>query len=101
MSEPEYELSQRGFKYLAPITCTYGTEVRVYESSAAESPHLWVALKETRLEGRGEAHAHLSFEQARELRDQLDWLLDNHYQVAAAQHPPAEGNAHTEPPQAG
>ena len=84
VSEPMY--SSRGFKYLDPTPSTYGGHVAVYESSAASGPHLWVAVKqdrEARLDGRDtEATAHLTLEAATRLRDQLTYLIENHYQVS-------------------
>jgi len=83
MSEPTY--SPRGFKYMDPTPSAYGGHVAVYESSATSGPHLWLAVKETaatRTEGTDtEATAHLTLEAATRLRDQLTYLIENHYQV--------------------
>ena len=42
--------SDRGFKRLPPISATHGGrpagQVRVYESSAATGPHLWLAVEQ-------------------------------------------------------
>lgn len=86
MLEPEHELSERGFKQMEPFTCTYGSHVRVYESSSAESPHIWVNIDASpwHTEAKeGEGVAHLSLEQAALLRDQLNFLISNHYQHEA------------------
>jgi hypothetical protein len=84
MIEPTY--SSRGFKYMDPIPSAYGGHVAVYESSAASGPHLWVAVKQdraARLDGRDtEATAHLTLDDATRLRDQLTYLIENHYQVS-------------------
>lgn len=88
----KHTVTDRGFKHLEPFTCNYGTTVKVYESSSAEAPHIWLRLQQGGLRTSGdtsvggalevsEAVAHLSLEEAKQLRDQLDWLMDNHYQL--------------------
>lgn len=72
----------RGFiGYGQPFDCTYGTSVETYESSSAEGPHLWLALRGGEaLRARavpGEAHAHLDEDQVRALRDRLQAFLDD------------------------
>lgn len=87
MSEPKVVHSDRGFKQMEPITTSRHETVRVYESSAASEPHLWLHVTVVRSpEGystleEGSGHAHLTLEQAEQLRDQLDYLICNHYQV--------------------
>jgi hypothetical protein len=66
---------------MEPINPNRGGEVRVYESSAADGPHIWLNVKEPADPVLGEAHAHLTLEQAKLLRDQLDYLIGNHYQT--------------------
>lgn len=75
-----------GFGYWEPIKASYDAEIGVIESSAAESPHLWVTVRGSCLlssdpkprpgishgVARGAASAHLSMEAARRLRDDLD-----------------------------
>jgi hypothetical protein len=78
MSGIEYEVSSRGFKHMAPIPSTYPGELHVYESSSAAGPHVWIAVKG---QDGAEGHAHLTLESVRQLRDQLEWLIANHYQV--------------------
>jgi len=75
--------SDRGFAHLPSITCSYGSKVKVYESSAAESPHIWVAIESgPQLQDLpGEAHAHLSLEDAKMLCDQITWMIENHYHM--------------------
>lgn len=81
--------TERGFQFGEPIHGSHldhrnGIEVpaaqhvRIYESSAAFGPHIWVAVTEP---GRAPAAVHLSLENARRVRDQLTYLLDNHYQI--------------------
>ena len=74
------EVTPRGFSHMPPIQVEYGGSVRVYESSAAVSPHLWLAVMP---DDNPEATAHLTLESAEHLRDQLTWLIENHYQVRA------------------
>lgn len=68
--------TDRGFEHMPPIPNRDGGEVRVYESSAADGPHLWL-----RVRGRtGEGLAHLTAEDAWKVADQLRWLVEHHYQ---------------------
>lgn len=76
----------RGFHHSSPVQSTYGGEVRVYESSAAHSPHIWLAatVPADLNDPTGpsiEAHTHLSANDAEILRDQLTALLSVHYQL--------------------
>lgn len=77
--------SDRGFTHFGDVPSSYGGYIGAYESSAAEHPHIWVmcvcpvSLNEP--EGpTKEAVVHLTIENAAELRDQLDHLIENHYQ---------------------
>lgn len=81
----KYETSERGFLSLPAIPSSYGGQVRVYESSAAEHPHIWLnaeAPKDlNRPEGEQvEAPMHLTVENAKALAEQLLFLVDEHYQ---------------------
>lgn len=73
----EHEVSSRGFKHMSTVEGTYPEpwDLRVYESSSAMAPHIWLAMSQGN-------HAHMTLEQAEQLRDQLDYLISNHYQVA-------------------
>jgi hypothetical protein len=94
------EVSSRGLSYLPDISGTSGYtmqalpdgspdfdgpmtprdhgKVRVHESSEAMYPAIWLRVED----GDGkDAVLHLSLERAEHLRDQLDWLVQNHYQV--------------------
>lgn len=69
----------RGFhQYGQPFRCSYGTEIEVYESSAARGPHCWLNLTQgphlTFRSGNGTAH--LNAEQARALVARLQAWLD-------------------------
>ncbi len=75
--------SSRGFTYMEPLEgdhCQAPWKLYVNESSIATGPYIWLRL-ETQADGYGEAFAHMRLDQAEELRDQLDYLIRNHYQV--------------------
>lgn len=84
-------ISARGFWHLPSILGSYGGKVRVYESSAAFHPHLWIQITEPddlNQHGRcmatdseclcafHEATSHLSIENAIALRDQLTTMIE-------------------------
>lgn len=81
----EYQPSNRGFMHAPEIKCTYGSIVRVYESSAAESPHIWIRtaqlvdMNRPDSDERVEAVAHLTRSQAIALAEQLLYLATHHY----------------------
>lgn len=71
----------RGFHvYGEPVICTYGSTIRVYESSAASGPHVWLNVlcdgNILRHQPSGEGTAHLNEEQARALVARLQAWLD-------------------------
>lgn len=87
----EVSRSERGFKHLRPIEMDYPkkTTIRVYESSSVE-PAIWLATAqgpynliagEPLATAEDETHAHLTLEEAELLRDQLTWIIDNHWSV--------------------
>jgi hypothetical protein len=78
--EVPFERTDRGFKHYPPIRTTYGHDVKVYESSAAESPHVWLAV----VGATESCEAHMSVEQAERVRDAIDAAIRNHYQGLAA-----------------
>jgi hypothetical protein len=82
----EPEVTGRGFKHLPPIPGAYGGEIRTYESSAASAPHIWIYIdqKFEHLPPQ-DAVVHLALEDATRFRDQLTWLIDNHYQVEGSE----------------
>jgi hypothetical protein len=84
MTDPTY--TDRGFARMPAVASTYGGSVRVYESSAAIGPHIW--LQAEGLDGLRGPHAsvpiHLTLADATVLRDQLTSLIENHYQGAEA-----------------
>lgn len=91
--------TDRGFAHLPPIPVMLGSaslaealgagrlpggDVRVFESSNADSPHIWLVVRETghsRLDGEEvEACIQLPAEQAWQLKEQIEFLIRNHYQ---------------------
>jgi len=73
--------NDRGFhQYGKDSTCTYGTTIRVYESSSAEGPHLWLELQNgdelMRKAITGYASAHLNQQQAEYLIRRLQTWVD-------------------------
>lgn len=81
----QYVNSDRGFKFLPPVTDNYGARVKVYESSSAEHPHIWLKAESPENpnfpgENINEAYLHLTVEKATELAEQLLYLVENHYQ---------------------
>lgn len=72
------EVTNRWFKHLPVIDHTRPGHVKVYESSAADQPCIWLNVAGGSAEGAG--HAHLTLDQARKIADQLNWLADHHYQ---------------------
>ena len=87
MTDPSY--SDRGFAHMPAVPSEYGGDVRVYESSAAMGPHIWltatapVSLNEP--DGPTvKAPIHLTLANAVVLRDQLTYLINNHYQGVEA-----------------
>jgi hypothetical protein len=59
------------------LQCSYGTEIEVYDSSAASEPHVWLKLQagERLPFDEGQGVAHLNAEQAWQLIHRLrTWL---------------------------
>lgn len=69
--------SDRGFTRLPPIATADGAMVRVYESSMVNGPHVWLH----HVHGSDAVPAHLTVQAARELAEQLLFLVENHYQT--------------------
>lgn len=68
--------SDRGFDHLPPIEGAYGGQVRVYESSSAEGPHIWLNAKDS----TDDATLHLTAADAVKLAEQIMFLIKHHYQ---------------------
>jgi hypothetical protein len=80
----KHTITDRGFKHLEPIKTSYGHTVRVYESSSAMRPCLWMKVDSTGSTCGDivtELRVHMTLEQAEDLRDSLDYLIRNHYQL--------------------
>lgn len=79
--------SNRGFKQGEPILGDYGGSVRVYESSGASMAAIWMHTEESHDPNGSpypvpmETTLLLNLDKARQLRDQLDYLINNHYQL--------------------
>lgn len=80
--------SDRGFTRLPAIPSDHpGGEVRVYESSAAEQPCIWLNATAGYAFNRPDgssvvAPIHLTVDNARKLAEQLLYLAEHHYQEA-------------------
>lgn len=72
----------RGFhRYGEPVETSYGHKVSVYESSAANGPHVWLNVSKDFNRGPGDlpecdVAAHLSLDQAIAIRDRLTAFID-------------------------
>lgn len=77
MTERTY--SDRGFAQHQPIPggTAYGGTVRVYESSSAAAPRIWMAVESL----TGAATIHLSLDAARALATDLIDLVEHHHQA--------------------
>lgn len=80
-------VTSRGFKHMPELNVDYGSTVRLYESSAANAPHVWLSVTAPANPAAPEqprvtttAHMHINDLEA--LRDQIDYLLENHYQLS-------------------
>jgi hypothetical protein len=74
-----YEVTERGFVHWSPVPTTYGHEVRVYESSAAEQACMWLTVGPGTTDDRdGERCAHLTYEQALQVHARVGAWLDLH-----------------------
>lgn len=85
--EEQFENSDRGFKHGESILGDYGGSVRVYESSGASNMAIWIHTEESHDPNGSpypvpmETTLLLNLDKARQLRDQLDYLINNHYQL--------------------
>ncbi len=74
----------RGFAYMPEIACTDGGTARVYESSAADGPHVWLAAESANFNPGGAGHTtqvrlHMRMEDALRLSEQLRFITGHHY----------------------
>ena len=74
------KMTNRGFMHMPEVESTYkDSTVRVYESSAAMGPHVWIMAAEP---GKDKDVAvHLTLEDAIKFAEQIQYLAKNHYQV--------------------
>jgi hypothetical protein len=85
MKGRRFKKDARGFKEFGQVTCSYGSTIRVKESSAAMSPRVWLFVDEdpsimTKPE-LGKVAAHLTFQQVRKLIRALEDSLEHHYHL--------------------
>ena len=79
------EKSERGFAQFPEVECSYGSKVKVYESSAASGPHLWLNVDSRPWANpehfaykdnfAAQASAHLTLDQARDLCNRLQTAI--------------------------
>jgi hypothetical protein len=69
------EVTDRGFRVFPYIDLGDDRRVRVYESSAATEPKIWIRI----VDDDGMATAHMRISDARELARQIVWLCNHHY----------------------
>lgn len=69
--------SDRGFVYLPALACG-GGEIAAFESSAADSPHVWIRTEDEE-SGKGIA-LHLPADTAWKFAEQIITAVQNHYQ---------------------
>lgn len=69
----EITASERGFERYGEVETAYGHKVAVYESSSASGPHLWLSVEHDGGNSYSphSARAHLTVEQAVQIRDRL------------------------------
>ena len=69
----------REFIHLNPVKTDYGSFVKIYESSAAEEPHIWLRITQPPAHPgalpEAEAVAHMSMEQAQAIHAQLGHMI--------------------------
>lgn len=68
-------VSERGFISYDELTDSYGAQIRIAESSAASGPHCWLWTEGGSVKGNN-GSAHLSLEQAIQVRDALTAFID-------------------------
>jgi hypothetical protein len=90
MSEQVAQTATRSARGLLQFPILYDTPpglhkncVQVSESSAAFAPSIWLDARHIDNESGQEigVFVHLSLKDAKTLRDQIDYLVKNHYQV--------------------
>ncbi len=82
MGKENIEFNDRGFAAFEEFDTTYGAKLRVYESSAALGPHIWLKAQQPEPKHSGQldafdASVHMNLKQAEQLRDNLTYLIDH------------------------
>lgn len=85
-------VTDRGFMHLPPIVAVHGGRpagtVRVYESSAAGDPAVWIAVEQPADRNHPEngltreAVVHMPLDRAVQFAEQIMWLASNHFKEA-------------------
>jgi hypothetical protein len=75
--------NSRGFVEYGTVICTYGSEVRIAESSACAPPHCWIFQKQkfdprSLRDDRYSGGSHLSVAQTRKVIALLQAFVDDH-----------------------
>lgn len=71
------KITPRGFRHAPRRSGSYGGYAKVYESSAASGPHLWVLSQDHM---GNEAIVHMTDKQARKFAKDILRLSKHHYQ---------------------
>jgi hypothetical protein len=72
-------VSDRGFLFMPSVSGTYpADQVGLSESSSATEACIWLRANQS---GTRQTSVHLTLEEAAKLRDQITYLIENHYQV--------------------
>jgi hypothetical protein len=74
MAEPNRSTTERGFTIYDQFTDTYGSKVRVQESSIATEPRCWI-FTDAASSMAATTVPHLNVEQAKRVRDALDAFI--------------------------
>lgn len=81
--KPEPTITDRGLAKWPPTSTSYGAEVLVYESSAAEAPHIWLGVDQPEPATSSPpelpaaiATAHMTLEQAEEVHANLGAAIE-------------------------
>lgn len=82
MSADGFTTTDRGFKHYDPIDTSYGHKLRVYESSRATEPCLWLGIDADAILNEDPQAIHLTFAEAKALRRTLKRAMKEHYQRA-------------------
>lgn len=72
-------VSDRGLLFMPSVSGTYPSDqIGLSESSSASDAAIWLRSSQS---GTRATSIHLTLEAAGQLRDQLTYLIENHYQV--------------------